>query len=100
MSTKFFDLALWSGRDDGATIMAMSKTVETRFKQRRKLFIREWRKHRGYTQEWLAAMIARAGTAAIGAGYISERWGWCFVVLAIIFASERLMRVLYETRRE
>lgn len=31
--------------------LAMSKLVTTRFKQRRRLFVREWRKVRGYTLE-------------------------------------------------
>lgn len=37
---------------------AMAKQLVTpRFKQRRRLYLREWRKHRGYTLEQLGEMV-------------------------------------------
>lgn len=44
----------------------MKKPVLQRFKKRRKLFLREWRKHRGLSQEQLAE---RVGTTQ---GHISH----------------------------
>lgn len=35
----------------------MSNKVKPRFKQRRRLYVREWRKHRGYKLEQFADMI-------------------------------------------
>lgn len=51
---KNFDAALWRPIAAGANIRAMSEKVIPRFKQRRRIFIREWRKHRGLTLEQLS----------------------------------------------
>jgi hypothetical protein len=44
--------------------------------------------------ELAVAMTAIGGASAIGNGHISEKWGWLFVVLAVVFAAERIARII------